>query len=218
MKKTILFDLDGTLTDPVIGITNSVIYALKRYGISVSDRKQLYPFIGPPLKESFMKYYGFSGEQAIEAIGIYREYFEDKGKFENEVYPGIPQLLAQLQAAGMRLAVATSKPQPVSIEIIGHFGLAPYFESVFGSNMDHTRTEKVEVIEFALQELKAFDLQQVIMVGDRKYDILGAKQCGIHSVGVLYGYGSQAELQAAGADRIVGTVSELGDCLIKELK
>lgn len=209
MYEVILFDLDGTLTDPGEGITNSVVYALKKYGIGVSDKTELYKFIGPPLHESFEVYYGFSKEQAKEAVEYYREYYRETGMFENVVYRGMEDTLQMLKDSGRRLAVATSKPEQFAKEILGHFHLAGYFDYVAGANMDGTRTKKDEVISYALDALsisgkdsgssQSFAYPKVVMVGDREHDILGAAKVGLGSIGVLYGYGSREELTAAGA-------------------
>ena len=209
-KQYILFDLDGTLTDPMVGITKSVQYALKHYGIEENDLKKLCLFIGPPLKDSFMEYYGFSEEKAAEAITVYREYVSETGLFENMEYSGIRDVRAELKAAGKRLYVATSKPELFSKQILEHFRLTEYFDFIGGANMDETRVKKGDVIRYVLEENQITDLDQVVMVGDRKHDILGAKEHGLDSVGVLYGYGSREELQSAGADWIVDTVEELG--------
>ncbi len=209
MYQTILFDLDGTLTDPGIGITNSVQYALKRYGIAVNDRTELYKFIGPPLIESFMCFYGFSREKAKEAVGVYREYYGEKGIFENRVYEGIPELLEGLKEAGCRLLVATSKPEFFAEKILRHYDLEKYFLFTAGSTMEKTRTRKSEVIRYALTScgIKADDA--VVMVGDREHDIIGAKEAGLSSIGVLFGYGTREELEQAGADHIAADTKEI---------
>ncbi|MEG0689101.1 MAG: HAD family hydrolase [Hungatella sp.] len=210
MNKTyVLFDLDGTLTDPMIGITKSVQYALHAYGIEVEDLRELCPFIGPPLKDSFIEFYQFSETQASEAIQKYREYFAVTGLYENLEYPGIKEMLSHLRAAGKILLVATSKPELFARQILEHFQLDPYFEDIGGSNMDETRVKKADVIAYLLEKNHITDPTRVVMVGDRKHDILGAKALGIDSVGVLYGYGDRAELELAGADHIVATVAEL---------
>jgi len=211
MYDCIFFDLDGTLSDPGLGITNSVMYALRHWNIEVADRSELYKFIGPPLASSFQKYYGFTPEQSMEGIRVYREYFSVKGMFENDLYPGIPELLEKLRSMGKHLAVATSKPDQYSVEILRHFGILHYFDFVGGASMDETRSEKWEVIEYTLDSLKINDRSKVLMVGDREHDILGAKRCGLHSLGVLYGYGSREELEAAGADNIAETVENILD-------
>ncbi len=203
------FDLDGTLTDPGEGITNSVAYALQKFGITVSNPTTLYPFIGPPLISSFQKYYQMSEEQARQAVTYYREYFSHKGLFENIPYPGIAEQLAALKASGKTLAVATSKPQPFAEEILAHFDLKKYFTIVAGASMDETRTEKWEVIEYALSRLPEAGRDTVLMIGDREHDILGAKKAGLCSAGVLWGYGDRKELDEASADYILSHISEL---------
>lgn len=208
MKRYLLFDLDGTLTDPMVGITSSVRYALEKYGIHVKYLKELTPFIGPPLMESFQKFYGFSAEEARKAVEDYREYFSPKGIYENEVYPGVADMLAELAEAGFTLVLATSKPHVYARRILKHFGLEEFFSFVAGSELDGERVKKEEVIQYALSRCKIAP-KDAVMVGDREHDILGAKACGLESVGVLYGYGSREELQKAGADHLVSTVKEL---------
>lgn len=205
----ILFDLDGTLTDPAMGITNSVMHALKKYGIEVSDRSELYKFIGPPLTDSFERYYGFSKSEAVTAVEYYREYFKDIGIFENKVYEGIPELLARLSDKGKTIILATSKPSVFAKRILEHFDLAKYFSFVSGSLLDGTRVRKDEVIQYALTGCNITDKSGTVMVGDREHDIIGAKKCGIQSIGVLFGYGSREELEAAGADYIAASVDEI---------
>lgn len=214
-KQVFLFDLDGTLTDPEMGITNSVAYALEYYGIHVKERKTLHPFIGPPLRDSFQKYYNFSEEQAGEAVWKYREYFSTKGLFENEVYEGIVPMLKKLKDAGRTLIVATSKPTVYSVQILEHFGLSEYFDDIQGSCLDGTRDAKDEVIAYALEQNRVTDLDSAVMIGDRCYDIAGAKKCGLESIGVLYGYGDRQEMESAGADHIVNTVAELEKLLLE---
>lgn len=208
MYDIVLFDLDGTLTDPGLGITNSVIYALKRYGIEAESRESLYAFIGPPLADSFMKYYGFSAEKAAEAIGVYREYFSVRGLYENEVYLGVPQLLEKLKAMGKKIVLATSKPEEFSVKILEHFGLMGYFDVVAGASMDEKRNKKGDVIRYAMEK-GGFTAEDAVMVGDREHDVLGAKENGIASIGVLYGYGSEKELKDAGADYIAASVEDI---------
>lgn len=209
MKRFLFFDLDGTLTDPGIGITNSVMYALKSYGIVEEDREKLYPFIGPPLVDSFQKYYGFTREEGFEATRRFQEYFSQTGIYENAVYPGIPEILGFLCEKGFSPVLATSKPEPFALRILEHFSLLPYFSFVCGSTMDEkTRSEKADVIAYALSQTGA-DPEKTWMIGDRKYDILGGKAFGMKTVGVLYGYGSREELAEAGADHLCQSVSEL---------
>lgn len=205
----ILFDLDGTLTDSSPGIINSIIYALNKYGISVENTAKLRKFLGPPLHESFKEFYGFDDEKAMEAVKYYREYFSTKGLFENRVYNGIPELLQNLADNGKRLILATSKPQNFTDRIMEHFNLTRYFEFVAGSNMDGTRSKKAEVIEYALNKCQITDKSKVVMVGDRKHDIIGAKAAGIDSISVEYGYGDYNELKTADATYIAKTVDEL---------
>ena len=209
MYQTFLFDLDGTLTDPGIGITNSVAYALQKFDIHIEDRTLLYPFIGPPLSESYAKYYGFSQEQSMKAIEYYREYFRPKGIYENEIYDGVREMLTMLKNAGKTIVLATSKPEEFAKEILRYFEIDKYFDFVAGASMDETRNKKVEVIAYALKNCETKDLSQIVMVGDREYDILGAKQMGIDSIGVLYGYGSCQELENAGATYIAESVEDI---------
>ena len=216
MNKThILFDLDGTLTDPGMGITNSVMHALTHFGITVTDRSDLYRFIGPPLMDSFMEYYGLTEEQAVEAVRVYREYFADKGWAENTVYSGIEALLADLVAAGKMLLVATSKPQIFAERILVHFGLDKYFTHICGVALQAPRGySKADVIRDALNRAGVTDYSTAVMVGDRHHDIDGAKAVGLESVGVLYGYGDRAEHEKAGAEAIAEDVAELRRILL----
>lgn len=209
MYNTILFDLDGTLTDPGIGITNSVAYALNKFGISVSDKTELYKFIGPPLKDSFMKYYGFDQNKALLAVDYYREYFSEKGIFENKIYDGVQEVLSNIKNSGRKIALATSKPELFAKQILDYFNLTEYFDFVGGATMDSSRNTKGDVINYTLQNLKIKDLSTVVMVGDREHDIIGAKQAGIDSIGVLFGYGDRKELENAGAVYIAKTVKEI---------
>lgn len=209
MFRTILFDLDGTLTDPGVGITNSVAFALRRFGIRVENPRTLDPFIGPPLTDSFREFFGFSDEDALRAVGYYREYFREKGIFENEVYPGVPELLAALKRHGCRVLLASAKPEEFARRILVHFGLAEYFDFAGGGSMDESRRDKADVIEYSLQNAGVTDRASCLMVGDRKHDILGARQTGMTSVGVLFGYGGRAELEAAGADYLAASPEEI---------
>ena len=214
MYEVVLFDLDGTLTDPGVGITNSVAYALEKYGIKTAKREELYPFIGPPLHESFEGFYGFSREKAMEAVAYYREYYSDRGIFENVVYDGMEELLAKLKEAGKTLLVATSKPELFARMILEHFGLTGYFTYIAGANMDGSRTKKDEVISYALMAGNVVDLPKAVMVGDREHDILGAKKVGLASIGVLYGYGSRGELAGAGADYIAKKAEDIAQIVL----
>lgn len=205
----VLFDLDGTLTDPKDGILNSILYALKWLGIKEDDLNQLLKFIGPPLKDSFMEYYGLEEATAVHAIEKYREYFSAKGIFENKVYPGIPELLEELSALGKKLVLATSKPTTFAQRILDHFNLASYFYFTGGSNLDGSRSRKSEVIAYALNEIILPTRFKAVMIGDRKYDIIGAKESGIDSIGVLYGYGSEQELKIENPTHVVDSVNDL---------
>lgn len=217
-KKVILFDLDGTLTDPGVGITNSVMYALEKYGIIVSDRSELYKFIGPPLMQSFENYYGFDKNEAERAVALYREYFRDRGIFENQVYDGIKQLLGTLKAQGKVVGLATSKPEVYAKQILEHFELDGDFDFISGSMMSGERTDKGEVIAWAVQLLgekqkQKYTAEEMVMIGDREHDVIGARKNRITSIGVLYGYGSREELTEAGADAVVSSVGELAEML-----
>ena len=209
MFQSILFDLDGTLTDAAPGITNSVKYALSKFGIDETDDNKLRKFLGPPLISSFMKFYGFSKEKAQKAVEYYREYFVPHGIFENEVYSGIPKLLQKLKADGKTLIIATSKPETFAVQIAEHFEIDSYFDLIAGSNLDNTRSKKAQVIEYALETLGILDRAHAVMIGDREHDIKGAKKTGLRSIGVLYGYASPGELENAGADFTANSPEEL---------
>lgn len=218
MKKYLLFDLDGTLTDPKEGICTCVQYALASFGIEEPDLDKLEPFIGPPLKDSFMKYYGMDEVQAQEAIAKYRERFQDQGIFENKLYAGIPEMLRALNAKGMFMAVASSKPTVFVRRILEHFEIAKYFKVIVGSELDGTRSNKDEVVSEALRQLfdqRQVEKDQVYMIGDRSFDVEGAHATGVETVGVTYGYGSMEELKEARADYIVRTVEELQKFLLR---
>ena len=194
--KNYLFDLDGTLTDPGVGIKNSIRYALQRFGLPQLEDSVLDKFIGPPLLDSFAKYCGASPEEAKTLLVLYREYFSDRGIFENEVYEGVRETLAALKIAGAKVCLATSKPELFAEKILQHFGLSEYFDFVGGSTMDETRTKKSDVIAYVL-ESAGIEANDSVMVGDRKYDVEGGIACGLDTVGVTFGYGSREELDAA---------------------
>ena len=198
-KIHLLFDLDGTLTDPKEGITKSVQYALNKFVIKIEDRDELCPFIGPPLKDSFMEFYNFSEEDAKKAVIFYREYFTDKGILDNKVYEGAEEVLKSLVDRGKKLYVASSKPEVFVRQIMEHFGLDVYFTFMGGSDLNGTRDKKADVIRYVMKECGLNDPDSIVMIGDRKHDILGAREVSIDSVGVLYGYGSRLELEEAGA-------------------
>ena len=216
-KNYILFDLDGTLTDPKVGICTCVQHALKSFGIEEPDLDKLECFIGPPLKDSFMEFYGLSEADAVAAIEKYRERFSTVGKFENEIYQGIPELLKDMKDYGYHLAVASSKPECFVKDILEHFDIAQYFEVVVGSELDGGRTDKAEVIQEALNRLFHYGRikkDRIVMVGDRKFDVQGAKEMGVTSVAVGYGYGPAEELTEAAPDYLVNTVAELRELFI----
>jgi len=207
-KQYILFDLDGTLTDPMEGITKSLQYALQSFGITVKNREELKPFIGPPLRDTFRKC-GIAERDIEPVVAKYREYFGVTGLFENTLYDGIDGLLSGLHDSGKTLILATSKAAVYAERILEHFDIAKYFRFVSGCEMDGRRSKKSEVIGYALLQCGIADARQAVMIGDREHDIIGAKECGMDSVGVLYGYGSREELTRAGVDRIVKDVAEL---------
>lgn len=207
MYNIVFFDLDGTLTESAPGITNSVAHALAKWNIEVEDLSQLNCFVGPPLKESFMKYYDFSEEDAIKAVAEFRAYYAVKGLFENAVYDGVPELLEKIKASGRKVMLATSKPEELSFRILEHFDLMKYFDEFAGATMDERRTTKSEVIEYLLGKLpkEERDVSKIVMVGDREHDVIGSGEFGIDCIGVLYGYGDREELETAGAKYIAKT-------------
>lgn len=213
-KKYILFDLDGTLTNPFEGITKCVQYALASFGIE-EKQENLKKFIGPPLKYAFMEYYNFSEYKAMEAIKKYRERFAEKGLYENDLYDGIPELLSRLKKNGKTLILATSKPIEFADKIIEYFNLTQYFDFLAGSNFKGERGTKGEVIAYVLSELNITDLSKVIMIGDREHDIIGAKENNIQSIGVLYGFGDRDEFENAGADYICETIEDIGKLILE---
>ena len=249
MFEYVLFDLDGTLTDPKEGITKCVQYALKAFGIEEENLDNLECFIGPPLRDSFMQYYGFTPKQAEKAIEVYRERFRTVGLFENQVYEGIPQLLKACKEAGMVLAIASSKPTIFVKRILEHFALDSYFDVIVGAELDGSREKKEDIVEEALrqtaifglkknekqtskgfcekdieslkQEIEEIKLCQIFnsrncaMVGDRKFDVEGARQFQVYALAVRYGYAKGSELEDAGADKIVNTVKELQEFLMQ---
>lgn len=212
MKKTILFDLDGTLTDSGEGIINCVIYALERFGLPIPARESLRYFVGPPLHESFVRQ-GVPRERAEEAVAVYRERYVPTGMFENSPYPGVREMLEALNAEGYTLYVASSKPEWMCVQILEHFDLAKYFRQICGATMDTSRTNKEAVIEYLIKENSRAD--NMIMVGDTKFDVLGAKAHGIPCIGVSWGYGTVEEMQQAGALSIAETMEELQSLLTR---
>ena len=212
-RKYLFFDLDGTLTDPMQGITRSVRHALRYFGIEVADLRELTPFIGPPLADSFKERYGMTDAEAETAVAKYREYYAPKGIFENEVYPGIPSLLADTAAAGCVNVMATSKPTPFARQIAAHFGLEPYFRLISGSTLDGRRTTKADVIRHALGELEIAP-REAVMIGDRRYDVEGAAETGLDSIAAGWGYAQPGELEAAHPGRFAPDVAALRRLLL----
>lgn len=210
----LLFDLDGTITNSETGITRCVEYALSHFGIQVSDLHDLLPFIGPPLLDSFKEFYHFTDEQAVIATEKYRERYKDKGIYENELYPGIEELLAEAAQQGKTVILATSKPEIFARRILDYFKLSSYFSFIAGSGLDGSLHTKTDVINYILQSNNITDLSTVVMIGDRKHDIIGAKNVGIDSIGVLYGFGDYDELSEAGATHIVKDIAELRNLLL----
>lgn len=212
MQKTILFDLDGTLTDSGEGIINCAILALEHFGLPIPSRETLRVFVGPPLHESFIRF-GVPADRAEEAVEVYRSRYIPIGKFENTPYPGIRELLEKLKTEGHKLYVATSKPEQMSIDILEHFDLAKYFDRICGASLDTSRTDKAAVIAY-LQEL-AGKSEHTIMVGDTKFDVIGAKKHGIPTIGVSWGYGTVEDLQEAGSAGIAHSMEELYSLLTR---
>lgn len=211
MEKAILFDLDGTLTDSGEGIINCVIMVLEHYGCPIPSREELRVFVGPPLGESFVKH-GVPEDQADAAIALYRTRYVPIGAYENTPYDGIRDVLEKLKAAGHKLYVATSKPEGMSVKILEHFDLAKYFDRICGATLDGSRSSKEAVIAYLLEQNGRTD--NMVMVGDTKFDIIGAKEHGIPAIGVSWGYGKVEEMEAAGAAAIVHSMEELLQILL----
>lgn len=209
----ILFDLDGTLTDPKEGIVNSILFALEKLGIHENYINELDTFIGPPLRESFLKRYNLTNERADDAMLYYREYFSVKGIYENRIYPGVREMLESLCARNYKLFVATSKPTVFAVEVLRHFKIDGYFDEITGSNMDNSRTDKTEIISFIIST-NGLQAGCSVMIGDRKYDIIGAKNNLMKTIGVTYGYGSLDELLTYQPDFIVNSCKEIEELLI----
>lgn len=210
--KYILFDLDGTIIDPKEGITKSVQYALSKFNIIVDDLNELERFIGPPLIDSFADFYNFNKVQTTDAILYYREVFKEKGIYQNKLYDNIELLLKTLKDSGLKLFIATSKPTVFAETILKHFHLDNYFEAIIGSNLDNTRSKKAEVVKYILDNYN-INSTEAIMIGDRKHDIVGAKENNLDSIGVLYGYGSIEEFSEFNATHIVSRVMDILDVL-----
>lgn len=218
MKKYILFDLDGTLTESAPGIINSVKYALAKLGITNYSPDALNKFIGPPLAESFKTLFGLQGGEITHAISVYREYFAEKGLFENEVYAGIPETLEKLKEAGLMLAVSTSKPEVYARKIMDKFGLSKYFDFICGIPLDDETMTKSAVVERTLGLMGADNKALALMVGDRSYDVAGAHKNGIECLGITYGYGDENELISAGAEYIARSPEEMCEAILKIAK
>lgn len=208
MFGTVLFDLDGTLTDPYIGITNGVIYALENMGREVPPRESLKSFIGPPLYDEFRRKFGMSDEDAKEAVRLYRVYYPEKGLYENELIDGVEELLKALKAQGKRICLATSKPEPFAREILRYFGIDSYFDFVGAATLDGSIGTKTEVLLHVLENTGA-DIADCVLVGDRMHDIIGAHEVGMKCVAVLVGFGDRAEFKEYGADFVAETLSEV---------
>lgn len=218
MYKHILFDLDGTITEPYVGITNGIVYALETIGVEVEDTTIFRKFIGPPLRDSFRDYLGFSEELSVRAVQLYREYYREKGLKENELMPGMGEAIRELHHQGYKLYLATSKPEKFAKIILEDLGVLQYFTIAAGASLDGARETKEEVMEYLLEQIRIctpdFGIEQAIMVGDRLFDINGAKYFGMDSLGVTFGYGDYKELSEAGATYIVDDAKDLVDVII----
>ena len=216
--KLVAFDLDGTLTNPERGLIASFSYALSKMGIDFGDKESLKRFIGPPLYDEWQRCYGFTPEESSKALLIFREYFSVYGWWDNEIYPGISELLTGLKACGKTVILATSKPEIFAKKILDLFDISRYFDFIGGASTDKTRDKKWEVLEYALDSVNAPDRSECVLVGDRMYDAEGARMCGIDSLGVLYGHGSRDEVLGAGFTAVAETVSDVEKLLIKDQK
>ena len=214
MIKNILFDLDGTLTDSREGIINGFIYALSFFNIEVNDRKPLEKFIGPPLDDSFKNGYNFDEKQTEKAVQKYREYYSVEGVYLNKIYDGIKELIIDLANNGRKVILATAKPLPFAEKILEQYGIKEYFSFLSAYMLDGSRTTKIEIIDYALKNIEDLNLDECIMVGDRGYDIEGARANNIKTVGVTYGFGTENELKKAGATYIAHSTKELKDILL----
>ncbi len=216
MKKTVLFDLDGTLINSKPGITKCAQYALEAFGIIEPDADKLECFIGPPLVDSFQEYYGFSPEKAREAVDKYRERYHKTGIFECELYPDVEAVLKRIKEMGYRMGLASSKPEVSCKRILEHFGLEGYFDEVVGATLDGRIDSKISVLREAIRRLEITDLSQLCLVGDTSFDVLGAKEAGIACIGVTYGFGRYEELLKNGAAAICGSMREVGDYIAEK--
>lgn len=216
MYTTFLFDLDGTLTDPKEGIINSVLYALRKMEIDEPNQEEIESFIGPPIQHSFADRYKMNEKQVEQAVAYFREYLKQSGLLENKVYEMVPCILQELKDEKKRLFVATSKPTIFAKQVLEHFNLSHFFEEIVGSNLDGTRIKKDEIIEYILHTNSELQREEIVMIGDRKHDMIGANCNDVDSIGVLYGYGSEEELKEAGATHIVKHVEELRSFYTKD--
>ena len=212
--KTAIFDLDGTITDSGPGIMNAIRYAVKKRGLPDVPEEVLRSFIGPPLKEQFRSVFGLSDDEGTIMVATYREYYGEKGIFENRVYDGVPEVFQKLQEAGVRILMATSKPEKYAKQIAEHFGFDKYFDFIGGACMDGRRTDKHDVIEYVIDSCKVCR-ENTVMIGDRRHDMIGASKAGLRSIGVLYGYGSREELERAGADMIAVTPDDISKLILQ---
>lgn len=209
MYSTVLLDLDGTVADSARGVINSVIYSLEKCGVTPPERESLYRFIGPPLHDSFADMFGFSPSECDRAVEYYREYYRDRGIYEVSVYEGIVELIESLREKGKLIMLATSKPEPFAERILAHVGIDKLFDVIAGATFDGTRSVKEDVLRYALERGGVFPSRECVLIGDTKYDIIGARAVGIDSIGVLHGYGSREEMEAAGATYIVDTARDV---------
>jgi len=207
--KHILFDLDGTLTDPAEGITKCIAYALESKGIQTADLNSLKALIGPPLKDSFMHTFGFEEKEAITCVDKYRERFSTVGLYENILFDRVPELLEQLKSRDYHIYLATSKPEIFAKKILSHFAIDQYFDFAGGSALDDSRPTKTSVIQYVMENTKLTDPQNCIMIGDRKHDLIGARETGMDAIGVLYGYGSRTELEQESPAYLLHSVADL---------
>ncbi len=215
MKYThILFDLDGTITEPFEGISKSICYALGKFGIEVHDKNDLRSFIGPPLFDSFRNSYGMSHEDANRAVDYYREYYLSGGIYECGIYGGIEELLRKLSEKPCKVILATSKPESMARMILEHFGLSKYFDHICGASLDESRCKKADVIAYALKSAEISDKSSCIMIGDTKFDIEGAAKNGLSAIGVTFGYGKREELENAGSILIFDDAFALSEHLL----
>lgn len=207
--KHILFDLDGTLTDPAEGITKCIAYALESKGIQTADLNSLKALIGPPLKDSFMHTFGFEEKEAITCVDKYRERFSTVGLYENILFDRVPELLEQLKSRDYHIYLATSKPEIFAKKILSHFAIDQYFDFAGGSALDDSRPTKTSVIQYVMENTGLTDPQNCIMIGDRKHDLIGARETGMDAIGVLYGYGSRTELEQESPAYLLHSVADL---------